>query len=213
MTEPITPATSARIIGLADQSIEVAEEGLNQFVALRRRLLQKEATADVAVHNAVEFSYLLQFDFNCLLIEFVRYTGSSRGSVYGRLLVLLIHESTRTLQSILGRQFQIQLAATIGRDDALAECRALHRLAVELHRHSQARYGDVRDGILAHRDADPEIRLRLIAMTHDHQAVGDLVTRMQEVVLRLARLTAEYVRVLAKQADAKTSLMPPPPTP
>jgi hypothetical protein len=200
MSAPITPENRALIIERVEASLPLAEESLIRMVAMRKEGAPGYSAAFEAVHNAAEFVLLLQFDFHCLLGDFVRHTGSWRGSLYARLLLLVIHESAVSFRSLLAKDFQAQLAVALGRETARDEAKALHKAASKLYERSEASYGVVRDGIVAHRDRNAETRSDLLEMVDDHEAVASLMFDMMDIISELARLTLEYSHAVLDRA-------------
>jgi hypothetical protein len=151
---------------------------------------------EIPLSNVLEFTFLLNFDFGALLIEFMRHIEDQRGNLYARLITLVIHESTKTMKSMLGMPFQDALVAALGRDSALADARSIHQRATVMYKHSKSLFGDVRNGIIAHRHSDADTRLRLLATMDDNLPVLNLALDMANLIAELLTLSQGYLDAL-----------------
>jgi len=198
MPNPITIETRQRLRDLGAQTAEVAGEAFTEFLFVRRSLEAQGPTPEAAVLNGVEFFLLLQHDFASLLADLATHTGTLRGNLYARLILLTVHESCLTMESILARPFREQLVAAIGRAEADSILRQVHSDAITLYRRSERDFGEVRDGIVAHRDRDAEVRARLIAATEEEQ-IAQLAIDLLDILHRLSPLIREYIGVLRRR--------------
>jgi hypothetical protein len=184
VSESITPETKARLVATTEASIAYTEQTLQAVVGMRRTFEARGVRFEDAVFNVIEFVLLLQFDLSCFFAELVRYTGSLRGNLYARQIIITIHESALTMRSLLARRFREQLVAASGAPGLDTELKGIHSSIQALFDRCNARFGDVRDGIVAHRDSDPAVRTRLVEAA-DQEDVAILAADLQEVLNRL----------------------------
>lgn len=197
--DPLTPETRQRLVANA-AAAALAGDSLTHAISVRRALTTRGLLRDEHVLNALEFILLLQFDIGTLVVAFGQTTGSLAGNLYARLLILTIHESTLTLQSLLGPRFREALTARLNRADLDRELREIHSRVTDLHRRVKNHYGDVRDGILAHRDRDAEVRAVLLERT-EQEAVAVVVAEVLEVIEIVGPILAEYSDVLRAELE------------
>src|SRR5688572_3660085 len=134
--------------------------------------------------NAVELMLLMEHDQSCLLADWATHTGTLRGNLYGRLLVLTIHESLKVMKSLLGPRFREQLVGALGEPEADAALKQLHSAVCKTSDNCEKQFGDLRDGLVAHRDHDADIRFALLEAATEHQVAG-LAVSVLEVTTKL----------------------------
>lgn len=201
MTSPITPAQRQTIAAEAEKTVAMAQESLDNTAAFHRSLPSDVLEQEGDLLNALEFVLLLQFDLTCLLQAFVANTGTLKGSLFGRLVLLTVHESLLTMRSLFSRQFRERMTNYLADplvDDAL---RRIHSSIHRLFEESERRFGDVRNGIVAHRDASAARQLDLIEVA-DQEQIAALAIKMLQVIDELGPLMVRYTaRLRAAYGD------------
>jgi hypothetical protein len=184
---------------------EQHEAQLPLFTAARRAVENDGIPAHGRVLNVLQFAILSHYELACLLEDMADHNSSFRGRLYARLLIVNIYETTHKLQSLLGRQLRADfLEAGVSKQemDTLGK---IHQAFVRLHEECDRRYGDVRNGIGAHKDPSAETQLELIEKANIHD-VTNLVIEILKWTAGLTRLCAIYgnlVGLMQTAPDAK----------
>ena len=153
--------------------------------------------------NGFEFLLLFQHDLSCLLADFATHTGTFRGNLYARLILLTIHESALTMRAVLAKDFREQLARTLGREELDHTVRQIHSRLDALFEESNATFGHVRHGIVAHRDRSAETRITLLNDA-GQERIGQLVVEILPIVLSLSSLLKDYLESI-RPDDGKSA--------
>ena len=192
---PITDESRARLLDLLKETRSGFEPTFNRTVEMRRTLESLQIPHDAAILNVIEFALLLKFDLSCLLCEMIDDDSALRSNLYARLQILTVHESCLTLKSLLAKKFRTEMIVALGAlaDDSVL--RKVHSDVCHLFEKSSREFGDVRDGIVAHRDADPEARVQLLEKA-DVRAVTDLVIEMLRILESVLRTLLPYLAEL-----------------
>ncbi len=170
---------------------DTAEENLDLIVQTRRKLEENGVTLDQRVFNVYEFILLLQHDLSALMCDMVRNHTRLGTSLYARLLILLIYETSEKLQKVLlAKDFREEYLAALDVEDNRSLIDA-HKRASDLFKRCNSKYGAVRRGLAAHWDVDPDERQRLID-TAEVRPIADLAIEMLGVLLDVTRLLSQY---------------------
>jgi hypothetical protein len=163
--QPVSDETRAEMIRLAEEGQRLSAAILPYATAARRR-----GDSDESVLNALEFVVLFQFELNTCVKAVAQSLPGLEAKFHARSLVLTVIESLLTMRRLLARDFRSQLVAAL-REPALDQkLKSLHSEVDKLFEDCNSRFGEVRDGLAAHRDADPEVRLGLLACQMAAQA-------------------------------------------
>jgi hypothetical protein len=155
------------MVRLAKEGQRLAEETLAYSSAARQR---GESAGHVL--NSVEFVMLFQFELNTCLKAVLNSELALEAKFHSRSLVLTVFESLNTLRRLLAKSFRSELVGSLGRPPGLElQLKSLHSAVNALFEDCNSRFGDVRDGLAAHRDPDPEVRLRLVERVDAQEAV------------------------------------------
>jgi hypothetical protein len=197
VSAPITPETRARVLKGLARSEQVLEQSLGGFVALRRRAARKGIPVVEATQNAFEFTTLTQFELSCLLRDMIQSDYSRlRATLYAGLVLLAVYETSKKYRQILSSDFQGELGRVLG-PDGTVEARSIHRSASDLYKKCDRDFGDVRRGLLAHRDPCAHERLRLLRKI-DVRRIADLAIGLLTVGRQLTELELRYIRALLR---------------
>jgi hypothetical protein len=109
--------------------------------------------------------------------------------VYARFVILTIYEGTQTYRHLLGKQLQATLASSDVAKDLIPHIRRVHKALNNVASEAEQQYGDVRNGIAAHRDAD--------AITHLQRLRGIGGEELTDFVLRFGQAAGELQALLA----------------
>jgi len=181
-----------------------SEEILLWAIAMRKTFEKKGVEYDVAVFNAFEFVELLQCDLCWLLNDMVKHDSAWRGGFYARLIVLTVYESCKSLNSLLARKFREEFVKSLGLTED-SSLKSIHSSFCKLFEQCRKDFGDVRNGIVGHRDCDPETRIRLLKQANC-RAVADLAIAMLEPLRELQEIFLPYIRhITNKLGPAESS--------
>jgi len=151
---PLSAETRDQLIALS-ADIELHTDSLLAESGRYRALFDRlEMPLFSKLFHVQEFTCSVQFELACLFSDYLRHELGPRAHVYLRFVVLAIYESTKTYRSLLGRDVQSSLASFPSQDDNLARIRSIHRELVRLSELSDRQFGDLRNGLAAHRDAE-----------------------------------------------------------
>lgn len=191
---PITPDQRQQLLGVSKQVRLASEETMAWAVTLRRSLQNGDEEHSNAVLNAYEFVLLLQHDLSLLLSGLVQENTRLGTSMYARLLILALYESSKQMQKLLAKDFREQVVRVLDPDDD-HRLKALHKRVSKIFDVSRQNFGVVRHGLAGHWTHDPEERQELI----DHaeiQSVVDLVIEMLKLIQNLVNLFSTYFQTL-----------------
>lgn len=201
MSGPIRPDQVRTIGALADESARTAAAILVHCREIRTSFGASANAEDLVVLNGLELAFLTQHDTSALTADMVRHTGTLRGHMYARLLQLTIHESARTLRSLLARTFRERIVAVLGEPALDAKLREAHSLVSRLFDESDRRFGALRNGLGAHRDSDANTRHLLLYEIGEPEIV-ELVFMNWDVFQCLSVPTVAYVKYLREITSA-----------
>lgn len=155
-------AVCKRIIKSASQGLSLYEE-----IAERHQTAERDPTLATLPHrdfpNVQSLLWLFELELAVLLEDYLRTRGERRW-VYARLLLLCLLESTKALRGVINIGYRTAVAKTLG-GTAAAELSELHNFIHHLFEDLNQTYGEVRQGLIAHRDPDAAVRFRLLATT------------------------------------------------
>lgn len=155
--QPASEKSRAEIARVAEEGQQIAEEVLSVAVTGRRRGIGPNH-----IFNALEFVVLFQFELNTCLKALAQARPGLEPKFHARSLVLTILESLLTMRRLLAKDFRSQLIAESMMPGLDQKLKTLHSEVNRAFEDCNLRFGEVRDGLAAHRDADPEVRLRLL---------------------------------------------------
>jgi len=190
MQETEQPMTAEQILELKSvlESQRATTEQILPYLPALRTLLADAGEAEaVRIHNVLEFATLYGYDFSCILEDTVDHQGSRRALVYARFLILLVYEASQKLRQLLGGQFQEDLRAFGYGEESIKTVRRIHKCFVDAFERCNSEFGDVRDGIVAHRDESAERQMELIEVA-DVPSVIDMTLQMERCVVQLGAM-------------------------
>ena len=186
--KPITAESKAELIRVAEVGQVLAAELLPLAKTARH-----QGNADYHVWNAVEFVVLFQFELNTCLKVVVQAQPGPEAKFHARSLLLTVLESLLTMKRLLAKEFRSQLVSALG-DPALdRRLKSLHSEVNRLYEDYNSRYGELRNALVGHREADPEVRLRLLEVVDAEEAVL-LALDALKVLTIFHQHIAEYTR-------------------
>jgi len=196
MDSPVKEKTKKKLLSVSESVSNFSEEALLSSIEYRRKLKYNGVEFDEDILNILEFILLLNFEINCLLTDMVNSTSKLGPNLYGRHILLIIHESTLTLRSILAKQFK-EDSEYVFKSIKIDELKNIHSRICKLHDKAVKKFGDVRNGITAHKDKDPDIRIKLIEDS-DVREVTDLVLEFFPITIALQKPLYQYLQSLKK---------------
>ncbi|GEM_PF-3984858 len=199
MEKLITPEQIETLLKISEEVRAASEELFLGSIKVRRALDKKGVKFDAAILNVFEFVQLLNFDLSCLLSDMIKCNSPLRQNLYARFLILTIHESCLTLRKLLASEFRYELSQSLGLSDD-NDLKQIHSRVCQLFERCNEDFGDVRDGMVAHRDNDPEIRIKLLEQAHI-PAIADLVIAMGEIVKDLQKILLSYMHHLSRKVN------------
>lgn len=205
MEKLITLEQRKTISRISEEVLAASEEIFLQSVKKRRTLIKKGIKLDEAVLNVYEFVPLLQFELSCLMSDMVKNGSPLRQNLYARYLILTIHEACKALKSLLAQRFRVELTQRLGLQDD-RKLKNIHSKICELFELCNKHFEGVRNGIAAHRDRDPETRIKLLEQA-DIKVVTDLVITMLQVMGELQKILLSYTPyIFGKNLDSTQSV-------
>lgn len=204
----MTPKQLERLNGLLRQQ-RVTVESILPLLPQMRSVLARRSEAALRVHNVLEFATLYGYDFNCVFEDMLRHQGTRRGLVYARFLVLLVYEASNKFRGLLGREFQADLRSLGYGDEDVVLARGVHKCFVRAFERCNRDFGDVRNGVVAHRDESGPTQYALIDKAQVREVV-DMTLDMDECMARLSALLAAHLQNLVSALQqAEVSAAPP----
>jgi hypothetical protein len=158
---------NAEIRAACKKIIKSASQGLALYevIAERHQAAEQSGTRARLPHrefpNLQGLLWLFELELAVLLDDYLRARGERRW-FYARLLLLCILESTKALRRVFNFGYRKAVAETLG-GTAAAELSELHTFIHHLFEELNRTYGEVRQGLIAHRDPDAAVRFRLLA--------------------------------------------------
>ncbi len=195
MSTPLSPQTREELLEITARTYANATNLFNSAVTLRRRLSVVDLNFDVYALNVAELVYLLLADTAVLLNDMISHQPDFRANLYGRVLILTLHESSLTLRSLLGPRFRTSYALLVTNPAAETQLKACHSDICHFFERSNTMFGDVRDGIVGHRDQNAEIRATLLE-TADIDKVAKLAAALFVILTPLLAHLNAYIEAL-----------------
>lgn len=199
MEESIREESKKKLLQVSKSVITYSEEALLKSIDYRRKKDKKNLPFDENLFNVLEFLLLLNFEINSLLNDMVSSESKLGPNLYGRHILLIVHESTLTLRNMLAKHFKGENKYKFGPID-IVDLKNIHSKICKLHDKSVKKFGDVRNGITAHKDEDPETRIKLIE-TSDVREVTNLVLDFFPLILRLQKPLYQYLEKTKEQSE------------
>jgi hypothetical protein len=156
----------------------------------RRRLDQAGSPYDTHTLNVLEFLALIQHDQSAILVQLLDATTRLQVILFARLLLLTVYESLKQLRGLLAKPFQDELALALGTHPEGTSARAAHSRVARLFAEWEREFGPTRNKVIAHHDADPEVRLQLLESID----ADNLALRAYEVGSGLLPLQGDLAR-------------------
>jgi len=204
MSHPMTARTAAHVIAVSDEVARNAAVILEHVVRLRKSQSGQSPHPDAEIQNAVEFVLLTMHDSAVLLSDLVRHTGTLRSNLYARLLQLTVHESAKTLRTVLGRDFRARMVEVVGGDDSDAVLRTAHSAVTAIFRDSESQFGGLRDAVGAHRDREAQVRSGHIESVSEED-VAILAERLGLAMHPLLQIFHLYIESVFTEARPATT--------
>lgn len=198
MDEPLSRETRQRVIDLSSEHIPLAATLLDNAVTIRNRLHDLGLRSEDQILNAYELTLPVEFDLSCLICGLFEHDRTARAGFYARQIVLTLLESARTLRGMLGRTFREGMRERLGEsaDDSL---KAAHSRIGSVFDSVEAAFGEVRDKVVAHYDADPEARASSLRRVSPEE-VARLVLELTPALQSLTTMFHDYLVDLLSRA-------------
>ncbi len=142
---------------------------------------------------------LMYHDVATLNRDMVSRDADLQAALYARMVLLTIHESCLTLRGLLGRDFQDEARNAFG-DEAVAAVRSAHSSLNAVFELANREFGDVRNGLGAHRDPDAHVRWRLLKKGSPHTVANIVIAFLTANVTLLGTLDVYFSRIGAADA-------------
>jgi hypothetical protein len=165
------------------------------------------------LYQVLEFSALLNFDLAILFADYVRHELAPKSHVYARFVVLTIYEGTKTYRQLLGRELQDILAADSSSRPLVPLIRGVHKALNAVATDAEHKYGDVRNGIAAHRDVEAVAQLKRLRgiggeelaqfVERFLQAAGELEKLLAQVSKGLVHSLSNHLRAVSLRVGAE----------
>lgn len=196
--DPMTPETKSRLLHMTDEAERLAGHAVENLIVQRRRALVGLAPQDEYLLNVIELALLAWHEISALSSDTVRYEGTFRANLYARLLVLSMYESAKRLKGLLGPDFLQAARSVVPEGPTEGELRRVHSDMSRFFKSCRTRFGDVRDGIVGHRDPDPNVRLALLLRT-DSESALQMAEQMLLIFDTLGPFIAAYTAGASKR--------------
>jgi hypothetical protein len=147
------------IIKSASHGLAICEDIAGRDAAARASNTQ--GVPHVEFLNVQGFLWEFELELACLLDDYIRSRGERRW-LYARLLFLSLFESTKTLRRIFSIAYRREVEAVLG-EESRNELNEIHRYIQSIFEDLNKTYGDVRNGLAAHRDPDARVRFKLLS--------------------------------------------------
>jgi hypothetical protein len=196
MSEPMSPETREKLLAELSKQEMIAARILNQMGGGRHLFVNLGHGGMAELYKVAEFTALLRFDLACLFSDYVRHEHSERAHLYARFLILTVYESTKTYRGLLGGDLQKKLNDTDGSGFFMQKVRDVHKQMSRLSDGVAKEYGDVRQGIGAHRDPEALKQLERVRAIGGEE-LADLYERFTSALLLLERLISEFTGIIA----------------
>lgn len=181
---PVTPETAALMRDMSRVAQEQCEQLLYFFTNTRRETEGQHASHFAVVVNAEEFALLVRFELAVIIEDIVTPRGALRANFYGRMLLLTVYESALSLRSVIGPNVRSAMRVGAPSVDLDADLKLIHSRVNKLADRCRKDYGDIRTGIVAHRDQNAETRMQLIEKIGGSHVI-DLAIELQAILTTL----------------------------
>jgi hypothetical protein len=196
--EPLTPASREKLLSVLREQEEVAAQ-IVRDVGAGRHFFEKFGFEGIAeLYRVLEFTAVLRYDVTVIFADYVSYEMTERSHVYSRFLILTLYESTKTYRRLLGKNLQKKLANDKAASEFLARARGAHKALSAVADEVAKRYGDIREGIAAHRDEEALAQLERLRSIGGEE-VANVFERFTRALGELEHLLHDFLRVI-KQA-------------
>ncbi len=189
--QPISKSTLEK---LSKVSNDLSHENSRTFLTHTLQRLKKITNdhLDIDILNAFEFTLLISHDVNHLIAQLAKETTFLGKSLYTRLLVLMIFESSKSFRSILSLKFRRRLVAVLS-PKVEPQLKAIHSKMCKIFNECESNYGEVRNGLIGHIDKNPNIRLQLL-FSVETKLLVDLGIEYLKTINELTKLFNEYFK-------------------
>jgi hypothetical protein len=185
----VRPETALKV-ALAMREAQAETERMLLELVDRRRGSPPRIDGLTAIFDAIELVLLVRFELAVLMEDLATPRGSLRANFYGRMLLLTVYESSLSLRSILGRPFREALALAFSHLDLEADLRNVHSRIHRLAQQCTEEYGDIRNGVVAHRDQDAERRIQLLEEISGSHVI--------DLALELSHAITEFLQMVTR---------------
>jgi hypothetical protein len=191
MDKPITKEKTKKILELTKSISDNSEYALLRAIDYRRNEDHKSDT-DESLSNLFEFILLLNFELSCFMRNMLNSESKLGPNLYGRHILLIIHESTLTLRSLIANQFKNDSESNLNQID-IDRFKKIHSNICKLHDKTAKKFGEIRNGITAHKDENAEERIKLIEES-DIKEITDLALEFFPLIVDLQKSLDTYVK-------------------
>jgi hypothetical protein len=212
----MTDATRSALLLKLSEAATDADNALPDVAAMRQMFARLELNHVAELFRVLEFTLLLRFDLSILFADYVENEHRPQAHVYARFLILTIYEGAKTYRHLLGKQLQAELASSDDAKELIPHIRRVHKALNTIASEAEKVYGDVRNGIAAHRDADAIIQLRRLRdiggeeladfVLRFLQAAGELEVLLAAVTAGIAQSVKNHVRVVNLRPGAQANI-------
>lgn len=212
----MTDATRSALLLQLSEAATAADNTLPDVAAVRQMFARLEMNHVAELFRVLEFTLLLRFDLSILFADYVENEHRPQAHVYARFLILTIYEGARTYRHLLGKQLQAELASSDDSKELIPHIRRVHKALNTIASEAEQVYGDVRNGIAAHRDADAIVQLRRLRdiggeeladfVLRFLQAAGELEVLLAAVTAGIAQSVKNHIRVVSLRPGTQTNI-------
>lgn len=189
--QAITPETKRKLRAQLQRAIKRGPRQIESMAYTRRLLKSRGKLNEARVLNVVQFTLLYVYDVNCLMDDVLKQGTDLRAKLYARMLLLVVQESLQKLRHLLGRQFRSAVEEIDSSGEMLAATNEVHSTVTKLFERVNRQYGDIRNGVIAHRDDSAERQMDLINQTSIREA-ADLTIELGDVTNSILAIGNEY---------------------
>jgi hypothetical protein len=168
--------------------------------------LFKRSTIDGDVANALDLAALYRAEAVCFVADHETARGF-RKKLYLRYLALTSYETALALRELLGPKFRDAVSAEL-RSAELAQLKQIHSEVCLVFNELRAEMGTVRNGVIAHKSRDAELR-KLLMQEVNSKKVEEICLRLLVLLKPISTIIRPYVEakglVLSELMDALNS--------
>lgn len=202
--QPITEGTRRALVEICQRCQRQSQTLLQNVVWLRRQGLGRDDDDWSRVFDGFELAQLANFEIAAFLENMVAEELDLKANLFARYLLHAIYENSKSLRGLLNHEFRASVEKVIARADVDQALRAAHSRISQVFRDSDRGFGDVRNGIAGHRDADAETRIMLIEKT-DAQPIADLAIAMLQGLERMSWAELQFWEKVRGQLHGQPS--------